>query len=236
MSRPLGTGGEVPLEFIRQVLVEGLLALASDPIRLDDALERHDEGADRSDAEKYSAEAKRRIKAILQTSGIEVALQYPADNAKTPTISIVVMSETENRANAPCGDLMGHETEIIGVAQSSSSDDWITAPTSKAYRRETLITQFNAPVQVGIWAQAGDVFLLFRLLRQVLLAEKPRLEEAGILEASMSTGGFNPDPERWPDFPMVLTITYSLVYDYRFDKRTGPVPHHLWLDDCAGAN
>lgn len=230
-----GTGGDVPLEYIRGVLAEGVAALVSDPVRLHYALERHDSSMRHSSADRFQEDAKRQLATFL--SSLRFTLAYPANEAKAPTVSIVVVNDSEDRSRGNAGDVAGKATELHGTAQSSTVAAWQSTPTSRAYRRTTYETLCTANLQIGLWfAKDLDPFIALRLLKQVLIRDKGRLMNAGILDiGAITITSFAPGPD-WPDIPFVPTIGLTITYSYRFEDRSGPVPTHIRILAPVGVN
>jgi len=235
--RPLGTGADTfPLEFLAQVVKEGLSGLVADKVRRDDAIERHDGEASQSSVDQYTVEMKRRIVELFTRQAIRFTTSYPANSAEIPAISFVVSSDDEESDGDYPGKIIHDRTEFHGTAQTSEGDDWLTAPTGRAYRLQTRGIQQTTNVQVGIWGLPGDAFLLLRLLKQVIIKNQGRLGNAGMLSITMRTSGFAPNRETWPDIPIVPAVDLAIKYQYRFDVRQGPIPTHLRFLEIVGQN
>lgn len=230
--RDFGSGMSwTPELLLRQVLLEGVLALAGDEFRMAEMVQRADT-LDQSSRAQWERDFRDTIADLAEhgpgKAPLRIKLGYPHEQAVYPHVSIVLASGSEDRAQATVGDRLGQTTEHRGTP---TEDD----PSASRAIEHTLIgLGWTTTLEIGVWAVAPEqAILIHALLKHLILYEKGRMVAAGVTEMSISETGFTPG-EGWGRVGFVPVIRCTMAWTIQSTLRKGPVPTRVTLRRVRG--
>lgn len=227
MTRPiraLGAGLDlVPELLLRQVILEGLVELAADRVRIDELFERVDSLVHNSGS-VYLRDMRAAVEAMVPGGpgpGIAVRVGYPGSDAHWPVVSIVPERADEDRGGASMGDVLHKGKEIIGTY----NEDAPVLADFKVYRYTVHGIDETVTLQVGSWTTVPEQSAaLGAVVQHLIFRHKSRLVEAGVRDIDLSSSGFEPDPDQYPAVGYVPLLRCALSWTRRQTRRKGPVP------------
>ncbi len=224
---------ETPELLLRQVLLEGMVELAGDDVRLDELFARVDDlrqGTQEDWADDFKA-ALRRMARLHDVGGVSVGVGYPMDDAHYPYVSIVTDSAGESPGGASMGDVLGRTYSVVGTPTADDADSTVST------RHTVLGVDYTTSIQIGCWALAPEEStLLLTVVRHLLFRHKGRLVASGVRDITLSESGFQPDPQMYPRTGYVPVIRCSLEWTLRQTRRTRRVPTRVRIASVSFTN
>ncbi len=224
-ARALGAGLDlVPELLVRQTLIEGLVELASDQVRLDELFERVD-SLEHASGEVFLADMRETVERMVAGSadnyGITVRVGYPHGDTRWPFVSIVPERSDEAAGGASMGDILHRGTEIIGTYDEDAPDP----DAFRVFKHTVIGTDETTTLQIGSWAVVPEESAaLAAVVHHLLIRHKGRLTEAGVRDVDLSTSGFQPDADLYPAIGYVPLLRCTIAWTRRQTRRRGPVP------------
>ena len=217
--RPYGTGLLlVPELLVREVIMESLHELASDDFRLDEMFGRKDEALQNGTTESWLREMRRTFRTMIAepSRGIGVGVGYPTEDAHLPFVSVIASGGSEDDGSATMGNVLGRHGEVLGDLATASG---------RAREHTAVGIDWRTTVQVGSWTTAPELSaVLHAAVKHLLFRHKGRLFVAGVLDVSLSDGGFEPDPRFHPRTAYVPVVSVRLSHTMVQTRRVDPVP------------
>jgi len=205
MPKPLGSGaGIVPSLLVREVLIKGLVELASDDVRLSELYQRFDDLRDGTQ-DQWTQDLKDHLKRLVSygsAGAVRVGVTYPRTELSLPWVSVLVASGSEDVGQATMGDVMHRRVEKLGAGEKLR------------HVEHTIIgSDQTTQIQIGSWAIAPEgSLLLHEAVRNVLMRDKGRLQSAGVLNITLSDGGFEVSSDLTPHVAYVPVMSMSMEW------------------------
>lgn len=234
VNRHHGAGMLEAAEFLlRQVLVEGLVELAGDRVRLRELVARSDtlrQGSQVEWVDDHLALVDELVQ-IGAPGGLTIGVGYPPDDAHLPYVGIVKASASEQPGGASCGDVIGIAFDLQSTPTAADFNSTVST------RVTTIGVDVTTSLQVSTWATTPDASMLISaIVRHLVFRHKGRLEGAGVHEVTTSESGFEPSPQLYPRTGYVPVLNVSLEWTYRQARRTRRVPTRVRVISAAFGN
>ncbi|MFA5801218.1 MAG: hypothetical protein WC911_01945 [Thermoleophilia bacterium] len=212
---------------IREILLRGIVDLASDEERLN-LLFRRVDGLPQGTQETWAEDLKTLLKLSVTdpAARIRVIIGYPWDVNSLPCWSIVKEGGSENDSEATMGDEAGLVNVQTGHIHDSDGVEWPRIVGYTAYG-----IPWTSNFQIGTWATTPDVsILLHEAAIEILDIARGELDTSGVQSISLSEpGGMIPNPEQHPSLGVgyIPLVRVSCKWTrLRLQKRS-PRPTHV---------
>lgn len=212
---------------VRQVLLEGLVELAGDDVRMSELFERADD-LDQGSQTMWTADLKAAVRRMVTSApvqgGVLIGVGYPNNAAVLPFVSIIAESAAEDAGGATMGDILHRFYETVGTPSATDPS------ASRSVRHLVTGVDYTTAVQVGTWTTAPeDSLALHAVVRHLLFRHKGRMVRGGVRELSFSENGFAPSSELYPYTGYVPVLRCTIEWTLRQTRRTSPVPTRVTM-------
>lgn len=200
---------------LREVLIAGLVELASDPNQLLELFERRDTTR-QGNAEPWSDRLVLLAKGLVSSQNmIKVGVGYPMAQAVLPYWSIVIERAGEDSSGAVGG-------AVWDVRYQLKED-----PAQTLVRTQTLSHEYAVTLQLGIWAVNPEAATAMTMILRYLLSRYRGRLSPEMREIEVSESGFEPNTELFPDTRFVPVVRFSFRVSLSHTIKTEPVPNRI---------
>lgn len=218
-----GSGQELDLELVKQVVQEGLLLLSTDSLRMAEVFSRHDSPAPsrQNGPEEYQRESIEAFKRLVSPGprrdgyGVSVFCHKPESQAQLPLIDI---------------SYRGSISESLTL-QGDTIDEFDVQIGSKLYRDTIKGSYLSASLEVAVLGtNLDEAYVLFLATAHVLRFHKGRLLVAAVTSIDITTTPPSVETRIEELGAIVGLISLSITLLQRTTTRTGPHPANVTLD------